>query len=118
VVYASALTGRKVADVIPAAVRVAENRRRRIPTPELNRVIQKAMEDNPPPTRKGKQLKVLYATQGKERTPTIVLFVNDPDLAHFSYRRYLENQVREKYDFAGVPLRVLMRKRAPSSEER
>ncbi|HEV3233606.1 MAG TPA: ribosome biogenesis GTPase Der [Candidatus Dormibacteraeota bacterium] len=111
VVYASALTGRRVTDVIPAAVRVAENRRRRIPTPELNRVVQKAMEDNPPPTRKGKQLKVLYATQGKERTPTIVLFVNDPDLAHFSYRRYLENQVREKYDFAGVPLRVLMRKR-------
>ncbi|MDP9324912.1 MAG: ribosome biogenesis GTPase Der [Candidatus Dormibacteraeota bacterium] len=112
VVYASALTGRRVSDVIPAAVRVAENRRRRIPTPELNRVVQKAMEDNPPPTRKGKQLKVLYATQGKERTPTIVLFVNDPDLAHFSYRRYLENQVRQNYDFAGVPLRVLMRKRA------
>ncbi|MFY9614106.1 MAG: ribosome biogenesis GTPase Der [Candidatus Dormiibacterota bacterium] len=111
VVYASALTGRRVTDVLPAAVRVAENRRRRIATPELNRVVQKAMEDNPPPTRKGKQLKVLYAAQGKERTPTIVLFVNDPDLAHFSYRRYLENQVREKYDFAGVPLRLLMRKR-------
>ncbi|MGB2939322.1 MAG: ribosome biogenesis GTPase Der [Candidatus Dormiibacterota bacterium] len=111
VVYASALTGRRVTDVIPAAVRVAENRRRRIATPELNRVVQKAIEDNPPPTRKGKQLKVLYAAQGKERTPTIVLFVNDPDLAHFSYRRYLENQVREKYDFAGVPLRLLMRKR-------
>jgi GTP-binding protein len=112
VVYASARTGRRVTDVLPAALRVDANRNRRIPTPELNRVVQKAMEDNPPPTRKGKQLKVLYATQGKERTPTIVLFVNDPDLAHFSYRRYLENRIREKYDFAGVPMRVLMRKRA------
>ncbi len=111
VVYASALTGRRVADVIPAAVRVAENRKRRIPTPELNRLLQRAMESNPPPTRKGRQFRVLYAAQGRERTPTLVLFVNDPDLTHFSYRRYLENQVRATYDFAGVPLRLLLRKR-------
>jgi GTP-binding protein len=117
VVYASAKTGRRVRDVIPATIVVDENRRRRIPTPELNRLMQKAVESNPPPTRKGRQLKVLYATQGKERTPTIVVFVNDPDLAHFSYKRFLENQVRGAYDFAGVPLRVILRKREENREQ-
>src|ERR1700737_689950 len=112
VIYASARTGRRVKDVLPAAVRVNDARRRRIPTPELNRVIQHRVEDNPPPIRKGKQFRVLYATQGKERSPTIVLFVNDPELSHFSYRRYLENQVRAKYGFEGVPLRLLLRTRA------
>jgi GTP-binding protein len=112
VVYASARTGRRVSDILPAAVKVDAARRRRIPTAELNRVVRRAVEDNPPPVRKGKQFKVLYATQGKERTPTIVLFVNDPELSHFSYRRYLENQIRARYGFEGVPLRLLLRKRA------
>ena len=112
VIYSSALTGRRVTDALPAALKVNESRRRRISTPDLNRVVRRAVEDNPPPMRGRKQLKVLYATQGKERTPTIVLFVNDPDLAHFSYRRYLENRIREKYGFEGVPMRVLMRRRA------
>ncbi len=112
VVYASARTGRRVIDILPAAVKVDEARRRRIPTAELNRVVRRAVEDNPPPVRKGKQFKILYATQGKERTPTIVLFVNDPELSHFSYRRYLENQIRAKYGFEGVPLRLLLRKRS------
>jgi GTP-binding protein len=112
VVYASARTGRRVSDILPAAVKVDAARRRRIPTAELNRVVRRAVEDNPPPVRKGKQFKVLYATQGKERTPTIVLFVNYPELSHFSYRRYLENQIRARYGFEGVPLRLLLRKRA------
>jgi GTP-binding protein len=112
VVYASARSGRRVSDILPTAVKVNEARQRRIPTPELNRVIRRAMEDNPPPMRKGKQFRVLYAAQGKERSPTIVLFVNDPDLSHFSYRRYLENQIRAAYGFEGVPLRLLLRTRA------
>ncbi len=117
VVYASAKTGRRVADVLPAAVKVDEARRRRIPTAALNKLIRRAVEDNPPPVRKGKQFKVFYAAQGKERTPTIVLFVNDPELSHFSYRRYLENQVRAAFGFEGVPLRILMRKRADDERE-
>jgi GTP-binding protein len=112
VVYASARSGRRVSDILPTAVKVNEARQRRIPTPELNRVIRRAMEDNPPPMRKGKQFRVLYAAQGKERSPTIVLFVNDPDLSHFSYRRYIENQIRAAYGFEGVPLRLLLRTRA------
>jgi len=79
VVYASAKTGRRVSDILPAAVKVDEARRKRIPTAALNKVIRRAVEDHPPPIRKGKQFKVLYAAQGKERTPTIVLFVNDPE---------------------------------------
>ena len=111
VVYASAKTGRRVIDALPAAITVNEARQKRIPTGELNRTVRRAVERNPPPIRKGRQLNVLYATQGKERTPTIVLFVNDPDLVHFSYRRYLENQIRAAHGFAGVPLRVFFRKR-------
>ncbi len=117
VVYASAKTGRRVGDVLSAAVKVDEARRRRIPTAALNKLIRRAVEDNPPPVRKGKQFKVLYAAQGKERTPTIVLFVNDPELSHFSYRRYLENQVRAAFGFEGVPLRILMRKRTDDDRE-
>jgi GTP-binding protein len=112
VIYASARTGRRVSDILPAAVRVDEARRKRIPTAALNKVVRRAVEDRPPPIRKGKQFKVLYAAQGKERTPTIVLFVNDPELSHFSYRRYLENQIRAAFGFEGVPLRILLRKRA------
>ncbi|MHB8510417.1 MAG: ribosome biogenesis GTPase Der [Candidatus Dormibacteria bacterium] len=112
VIFASALHGRHVADVIPAALKVADSRRRRIPSAELNKVVRKALDRNPPPPRKGRLLKVTYATQGKERTPTIVFFVNDPELAHFSYRRYLENQVRMAYDFSGVPVRMLFRSKA------
>jgi GTP-binding protein len=112
VIYASARTGRRVSDILPAAVRVDEARRKRVPTAALNKVVRRAVEDRPPPIRKGKQFKVLYAAQGKERTPTIVLFVNDPELSHFSYRRYLENQIREAFGFEGVPLRILLRKRA------
>jgi GTP-binding protein len=111
VVYASARTGRRVADILPQALAVSDARRRRIPTAELNRVVRQAVEAYPPPSRRGRQLKVLYAAQGKERAPTIVIFVNDPDLVHFSYRRYLENQIRETYGFAGVPLRVKFRAR-------
>ena len=112
VVYASAKTGRRVPDIIPAAIEVAANRARRIPTPELNRLLRNAVDTNPPPSRGRRQFKVLYATQGKERTPTIVLFVNDPEMVHFSYRRFLENRIREAYGFEGVPLRVKFRARA------
>ena len=74
------------------------------------------MEKSPPPIRKGRQLKILYAAQGRESAPTIVLFVNDPDLVHFSYRRYLENQLRESFGFGGVPIRFKFRSRREDDE--
>ena len=112
VVYASAKTGRRVEDMLPAAMAVADARNRRIPTGEMNRLLRDALASHPPPAHKGRQPKVMYAAQGKERTPTFVFFVNDPDLLHFSYKRYLENRIRDVYGFAGVPLRTVFRRRA------
>ena len=111
VVYASAKSGRRVEDILPAAMAVADARKQRVPTGEMNRLLRDALASHPPPAHKGKQPKVMYAAQGKERTPTFVFFVNDPELLHFSYKRYLENRIREAYGFAGVPLRTIFRKR-------
>ena len=111
VVYASAKSGRRVEDILPAAMAVADARKQRVPTGEMNRLLRDALASHPPPVHKGKQAKVMYAAQGKERTPTFVFFVNDPELLHFSYKRYLENRIREAYGFAGVPLRTIFRKR-------
>ena len=111
VVYASAKSGRRVEDILPAAMAVADARKQRVPTGEMNRLLRDALINHPPPMHRGKQPRVMYAAQGKERTPTFVFFVNDPELLHFSYKRYLENRIREAYGFAGVPLRTVFRKR-------
>jgi GTP-binding protein len=111
VVYASAKSGRRVEDLLPTALSVADARKRRVPTGEMNRLLRDALASHPPPMHRGKQPKVMYAAQGKERTPTFVFFVNDPDLLHFSYKRYLENRIRDVYGFAGVPLRTVFRRR-------
>ncbi len=83
----------------------------RVSTHQINRVIDLAVHLNPPPSHKGRQLKVYYATQVSVRPPHVVLFVNDPDLAHFSYTRYLENRLREEFGFPGSPLRLSFRAR-------
>ena len=83
----------------------------RISTHHINRVIDQAVHLNPPPSHKGRQLKVYYATQVSIRPPHIVLFVNDPELAHFSYERYLENRLREEFGFHGSPIRLSFRER-------
>ncbi|PSR21755.1 MAG: ribosome biogenesis GTPase Der [Sulfobacillus acidophilus] len=85
---------------------------KRIPTHHINRVIEQAIHLNPAPTHKGRQLKVYYATQVAVRPPHLVLFVNDPELVHFSYQRYLENRVREAFDFQGSPVRLSFRPRS------
>ena len=109
ILFVSALTGMHVKRVIPTALEVVEARYQRIPTGPLNDLIRTALAEHAPPTRRGKRLKVYYATQTGVAPPTIVLFVNDPDLVHFSYRRYLENRIREIYPFPGTPLRLLFR---------
>ncbi|HEY8739059.1 MAG TPA: ribosome biogenesis GTPase Der [Candidatus Dormibacteraeota bacterium] len=111
VIYASAKSGRRVEDVLPTAMAVADARKKRVSTGEMNRLLRDALASHPPPFHRGKQPKVMYAAQGKERTPTFVFFVNDPDLLHFSYKRYLENKIREVYGFEGVPLRTVFRRR-------
>ncbi|MFZ0216913.1 MAG: ribosome biogenesis GTPase Der [Candidatus Dormiibacterota bacterium] len=116
VVVCSALTGRGTQQVLPAALEVVGQRHVRVPTNELNRVLREAFLQRPPPSFHGKRLTLKYATQASGEAPTIVLFVNDVGLLHFSYRRYLENRLRAHFGFAGNPLRLVLR--APREDRR
>ncbi|HHC09428.1 MAG TPA: ribosome biogenesis GTPase Der [Actinobacteria bacterium] len=106
----SAKTGARL-HRLPKAVRmVLEHRRRRIPTPELNRAIRRWQEAHPPPVRKGKRPHVVYAVQAETEPPTVVVFVRGGELGT-DYLRYLENRLRSEYDFVGTPIRIVVRKR-------
>jgi GTP-binding protein len=109
--FLSAKTGQRTSEVLPLAVRVQEERLRRIPTAELNRLMQQAQERHAPPSKAGKRLKILYAAQVRTDPPTFLLHVNDPELAHFSYVRFLENQIRQAYSFLGTPIVLAFRGR-------
>jgi len=111
VLFISAKTGQRVDQVLPLALQVQEERLVHLPTSKLNQVFQKAQDTHPAPSRSGKQLKIYYATQVRSDPPTFMLYVNDPELAHFSYLRYLENQLREIYPFVGTPVRLVLKPR-------
>jgi GTPase len=111
VLFVSALTKQRVSKILPLAVMVAEQRKLRIPTSELNRILRDAITAHPAPSRKGKPLKFKYATQAETEPPTFILFVNDKELVHFSYERFLENEIRKIYPFTGTPLRLFFRSR-------
>ncbi|MFC2015844.1 ribosome biogenesis GTPase Der [Chloroflexota bacterium] len=111
VLYVSALTGQRVQKVLPLVFQVYEERLRRLPTGELNRLVEDATIRHSPPHKAGKRLKFLYATQASVDPPTFVFFVNDTRLVHFSYKRYLENQLRRRYPYLGTPLKLLFRSR-------
>jgi len=115
IVFASAQTGQRVDRILHEARRVAEERFRRIPTGELNRLVTDAVRAHPPAHVRNRQPKILYATQVAIGPPTFVIFVNDPELIHFSYRRYLENRIRAEYGFLGTPIKLIFRQRV--SEE-
>ena len=108
----SALEGRNVPKVLDTAQSVASARSVRISTPALNNLLRDAFIAHPPRHHKGRQLKLLFATQASTPTPTIVLFVNDPELLHFTYERYLENRIRAIFGFAGTRLRIVARARS------
>lgn len=110
-IYISALTGQRVNKIIELVDFVAEQNSTRLPTSTLNTLLREWVHINPPPTDKGRRLKILYITQAGVKPPTFVLFVNDPELLHFSYRRYLENQLREHFGFEGSPIRMVIRQR-------
>jgi len=110
--FVSALTGQKVGTVLETALRVYQERLRRIPTSGLNRLVREAVAGHSPPSKRGKRLRFYYATQAEVDPPTFVFFVNDPQLVHFSYRRYLENRLREAFGFEGTPLRLYFRRRS------
>ncbi|MGC9320544.1 MAG: ribosome biogenesis GTPase Der, partial [Armatimonadota bacterium] len=105
-VFTSAITGEGLRELLETGADVAEQFTRRVRTSEVNRVIQRAMTQHHPPVRGSRALKVYYATQVESRPPTFVLKVNDPDLCHFSYERYLRNRLREEFGLEGVPIRM------------
>ncbi|TET53417.1 MAG: ribosome biogenesis GTPase Der [Anaerolineales bacterium] len=111
VLFISALTGQRVHKVLPTALAVHEARSKRIPTGELNRIVQNAFDRHSPPSKRGRRLKVYYASQPGVDPPTFVFHVNDPDLVHFSYERYLENRLRAACEFSGTPLRLVFKQR-------
>ncbi|MGA9190818.1 MAG: ribosome biogenesis GTPase Der [Anaerolineales bacterium] len=115
VLFISALTGKGVEEILPLALEVHEERLRRIPTAEVNRLLRDAIERHAPPTQSGRRLKLFYASQVRSDPPTFVFHVNDPKLVHFTYARFLENQIRERYGFLGTPLRLSFRARRESS---
>jgi GTP-binding protein len=118
IVFASALTGQRVDRILRQARTVAEERYRRVPTADVNRVVADAAMAHPPPTARGKRARILYATQAAVAPPTFVIFVNDPELFHFSYRRFIENRLRDAFGFAGTPIRLRFRARNPGERPR
>jgi GTP-binding protein len=118
IVFASALTGQRVDRILREALRVAEERYRRVPTGELNRLVMDAVRAHPPSHVRNRLPKIFYATQVGVAPPTFVAFVNDPEIVHFSYKRYLENQIRQAYGFLGTPIRLILRQRASEEDAR
>jgi GTP-binding protein len=112
VVSVSAKSGQRVAKVLELAVDVWGERRRRVPTGELNRLLAAAGERQLPPMVKGRRPKIFYATQAAVAPPTFVFFASDAGSVHFSYRRYLENRLREAFGFLGTPIRLIFRDRS------
>lgn len=111
ILFISALTGQRVSQVLPTALMVQEERLVRIPTSQLNQIVQSAQDKHPAPSHAGRQLRIYYGTQVRSDPPTFLLYVNDPKLAHFTYMRYLENRLREVYPYHGTPVRIVMRPR-------
>jgi len=109
VVTVSAKTKEGIGTVLPAALEVVGQRRVKMPPNELNRVLREAFLAHQPPSYKGRRLKLNYATQASAETPTVVMFVNDTELLHFSYRRYLEKKVRDRFGLLGNPLKLVLR---------
>ncbi len=111
VLFISALTGQRVSQVLPMALRVQEERLVRLSTSQINRILQDAQDKHVAPSHTGRQLKIYYGTQVRSDPPTFLLYVNDPKLAHFTYLRFLENRIRSSYGYLGTPIRLVMRPR-------
>ena len=111
IVFISAKTGQRVQNLLPMADRVYENSRRRIATNVLNEVIADMQMTTPAPARNGKRFRIYYATQVNTQPPTFMLSCNEPKLLHFTYQRFIENTLREAFDFEGTPIRIISRKK-------
>jgi GTPase len=111
-VFISTKTGQRVENVLDLALEIAEERKKRIPTGVLNDAVRRMLNEHQTPSSRGKILKLFYVTQVATDPPTFVVWVNNPALVHFGFRRFLENRLREKFGFFGTPIRVFFRARA------
>ena len=111
IIFVSAITKQRLIKIPKLIEEVYDHARRRIKSSTLNDVLMDAIAANPTPSTNGKRLRVYYGTQVAVEPPTFVIFVNDPDLMHFSYERYLENQIRQAFDFTGTPIHLIKRRR-------
>lgn len=111
IVFLSAKTKKRLHTLMPMINMASENHARRVETSVLNDVIMDAVAMNPTPTDKGRRLKIYYTTQVAVKPPTFVVFVNDPELLHFSYERFLENRIRDAFGFEGTPIKIYARER-------
>jgi len=111
ILFISAKTGQRVEQVMPLALRVQEERLARVTTGALNRVIQEAQDTHAPTSRTGNALKMFYGTQVRTDPPTFMIYCNNPKLAHFTYLRFLENQIRKEYPFTGTPIHIVLKPR-------
>jgi len=112
ILFISAKTGQRVDQVMPLALKVQEERLAHVGTGPLNRILQKAQETHSPTSKTGTSIKLYYGTQVRTDPPTFMIYCNNPKLAHFTYMRFLENQIREEYPFTGTPIRLVLKPRS------
>ncbi|HED24040.1 MAG TPA: ribosome biogenesis GTPase Der [Firmicutes bacterium] len=116
VCFVSALTGWRLTTLFPAMLEIWQEQHKRVPTALLNELLADALAVNPPASVKGKRVKIFYVTQPSVKPPTFVFFTGEPELIHFSYRRYLENRLREAFSFTGTPIVLKFKKRKRKGE--
>lgn len=112
IVYLSAKTKKRIHTLLPRVLEASENHAKRVQTNVLNDVIMDALAMNPAPSIKGQKLKIFYASQVSVKPPTFVVFVNEPELMHFTYERFLENRIRDAFGFEGTPIKIFARRRS------
>ena len=111
IMFISVLTGQRLGKIYETIDAVIENNSMRIATGVLNEIVTEAVAMQQPPSDRGRRLKIFYVTQVAVKPPTFVIFVNDKELMHFSYTRYLENRIRDAFGFEGTPLKFIIRER-------
>lgn len=111
IIFISAKTGQRVDKLFDMINNVAKQNSIRIQTGVLNAVIEEAIAITQPPTDKGRRLKIMYITQASTKPPTFVIFVNNKDIFHFSYERYLVNHIRKEFGLEGTPIRIIVREK-------
>jgi len=111
ILFVSALTKQRIHKALETAVAVFENRKRKVSTSSLNKIMLEVIENNPPPAVKGKYIKIKFVTQLPSPTPSFAFFCNLPQYIKDPYKRYLENRMRENFNFHGVPIQIFIRKK-------